>query len=135
MVYLFLILAALVLAGGFLALTAYETGRGIRFFGAFRARLDRDVERAEFIIANVDLAAFLRDEVERFVHKIGHDIAHLTLQVVRAVERLLTRAVRHLRTKDQSAEAPREASREFVKTLSDFKGQLKATRPEIPDLK
>lgn len=133
MAYLSLILISLALAAGFLALTAYETERGVRFFGDFRMRLDRDVERVEFIIANVDLAAFLRDEIERLAHKIGHDIAHLTLQVVRAAERLLTRTVRHLRTKE-SMDAPREASREFVKTLSDFKGHLEATRPEVPSV-
>jgi hypothetical protein len=40
-----------------------------------------------------------------------------------------------LRTRQaMEAAAPRETTREFVKTLSDFKGQLESTRPEMPEL-
>jgi len=86
----------------------------------------------EFILENVDLGAFLRDEVRNAANRIGHAIANLSLQAVRATERLLTRVVRYLRVRHEVSAAPRESTREFVKTLSDFKENLKA--PEVPDI-
>lgn len=134
MAHLVFILIALALLVGFFALTEYETRRGMRLFARERARLDRNVEHAELILQHVDLAAFLRDEVRRFAGRLGHDIAHLSLQAVRATERILTRLVRHLRSRHAVDVAPRTNAREFVKTLSDFKGKLKATHPEVGDI-
>jgi len=51
---------------------------------------------------------------------------------VRAVERLLTRVVRYLRTRQAVDAQPRGTTREFVQQLSEFKGQL--VRPEVPEL-
>ena len=132
--YLIFILATLALLFGFFALTWYEAQRGTRFFAAPRARLDRNIEQIEFILTHVDLNAFLRAETRRIGARIGHDGAHLSLQAVRAAERLLTRVVRRLRAQHSVETAPRESSREFVKALSDFKGHLDATRPEIPEI-
>ncbi len=132
--YLIFIFVSLALLGGFLVLTDYETRRGIRFFAQERARLDRNVERIEFVLAHVDLGVFLRDEVRRLAGRLGHDIAHISLQSVRATERLLTRLVMHLRSRHDINTTPRESTRAFVKTLSDFKSRLKATHPEISDI-
>ncbi|MDE1919459.1 MAG: hypothetical protein KGH56_02045 [Patescibacteria group bacterium] len=129
MAQLFFILSALILLGGFFALTIYEERRGTRFLAAYRARLDHDVERVEFILAHVDFKAFLIEEVRRVAARVGHDIAHLSLLVVRGAERLLTRTVRYLRTHHAVDATPRETARGYVKTLSDFKDRLKATRP------
>jgi len=134
MVYLLFILATIALLGGFFALTQYEARRGARLFAEKRARLDRNIERVAFIIEHVDLGAYLRDEVRHLVGRISHDIAHLSLLAVRAVERLLTRLVRYLRSRHAVRTLPRENVREFVKTLSDFKGTLKATHPEVSDI-
>ncbi|HQT82987.1 MAG TPA: hypothetical protein PLW99_02465 [Candidatus Paceibacterota bacterium] len=134
MAYLIFVLVALVLLGGFFLLTRYETEHGVRFFAPLRARLDRNAERLAFVLAHVDLAAFLRDEVRRLMHRLGHDAVHLSLQAVRAVERVLTRLIRHFHTRHAIDVAPRETARPFVKTLSDFKGRLKATHPEISDI-
>ena len=134
MTYLISIFATIALLGGFVMLTSYEARRGVRLFAAPRARLDRNIERIEFVLENVDLGAFLRDEIRRFISRLGHDLAHLSLQVVRATERLLTRLVRYLRSRHAVDTVPRESTREFVKTLSDFKGRLKATHPEISDI-
>ena len=134
MAYLFFILVTLALLGGFFALTWYEAERGVRLLAPLRARLDRKVEHIEFVLTHVDLAAFLRDEVRRLAHRIGHDIVHLSLQAVRAVERLLTRLIRYFHTRHAVDVAPRETSRPFVKTLADFKGRLKATHPKISDI-
>lgn len=133
--YLIFILSTLVLLGGFFALTSYEARRGVRIYAAQRERLDKTVERVEFILQNVDLGAFLRTEVRHLVAQLSHYIAHLSLQAVRATERLLTRLVMHLRSKHSVDTAPRGNVREFVKTLSDFKGGLKATHPEVGEIK
>ncbi|HVM59090.1 MAG TPA: hypothetical protein VMT80_02075 [Candidatus Paceibacterota bacterium] len=136
MYYLYAVAASLVLCAGFLALTAYERRRGARVFARARDAFDRRVEHAAFLFSHVDFAAFLREESLRLLHKASHDIAHVSLIAVRAVERGLTRLVRNLRTRRASERlAPRETSREFVRTLSDFKGHLEATRPEMPDVR
>ncbi len=135
MAYLIFLLFTIALLGGFLAVTALETRRGVRVFPQQRARLDREAERAAFIIAHVDFASYLREESRRLIERMSHDLVHLSLQTVRAAERILTRLVRRLRTREGSTlDAPRESAREFVKTLADFKGHLEATRPEIPDI-
>lgn len=132
MAYLLTLLLALALAGGFVALAEYEARRGARFFPARRAQLDAYVARLEFIWAHVDLPAFIRDEARRLAGQASHMVAAHTLAAVRAVERELTRAVRYLRTRHGIEPRPQGNAREFVKTLSDFKDRLKATRPEHP---
>lgn len=128
---LIFILITFALLIGFFTLTLYETRNGVRFFASERARLDRNVERTEFILEHVDLGAFARDEVHRLAARVSHDVAHLSLQMVRVAERLLTRLVMYLRTRRAVDTAPRENVREFVKTLSDFKGSLNAVHPEV----
>lgn len=132
--YLIFILITLVLLGGFFVLTNYEARRGVRVYAAHRDRLDKTVERIEFVLQHVDLGSFLRDEMRHLIARLSHDIAHLSLQAVRATERLLTRLVMHLRSKHSVDTAPHGNVREFVKTLSDFKGGLKATHPEIKEI-
>lgn len=134
MIHLVLILAALFLLVGFFALTNYEARRGTRLYELQRARLDHAIERVVFIAEHINLAEFLRDEVRHLAGRIGHDIVHFSLIAVRAIERLLTNLVRRLRSHPEIDAAPRETAREFVKTLSDFKGNLKATHPEISDI-
>lgn len=134
MVPLLLIIVSLVAFGGFFALTWYETTHGVRVLARERAELDRQIGRIIFIWENVDLAAFAREEIEHFMRRVGHDVVHLSLQAVRAVERLLTRLVRHFRVRQAVEEGPRETAREFVKTLSDFKEGLSAVHPEIADV-
>ena len=82
----------------------------------------------------VERVALGRDETRRIAAMTSHAIVHFSLQAVRAIERLLTRLVRHLRSRHDVDTAPRENVREFVKTLSEFKGSLKATHPEITDV-
>jgi len=136
MIQLTLILLSLVLAVGFGVMLTYESRSGARLFGAERSALDARVDHAVFILTHIDFVAFVREEGKHLLARIGHDSAHLVLQSVRAVERLLTRIVRALRAhRAQREEAPRETSRAFVKTLSDFKGDLAASRPkEIGEL-
>lgn len=134
MVYLIFILVTLALLVGFVALSDYETRRGARVFARERARLDGHIERAEFILAHVNLAAFLREECRLIAHAVAHAVAHVSLTAVRAVERFLTRLIRRFHMEHTVDASPRGNAREFVKTLSDFKDQLKETPPEIPDI-
>ena len=134
MMNLLFILTTFVLLFGFFVLSSYEERRGARFFGGLRTRFDKDVRRVEFILAHVDLGAFALEEMQRILARLGHDIAHFSLRAVRFIERLLTRAVRHFRTERAVDAMPRESARGYVKTLSDFKGRLKATHPEVPDI-
>ncbi|MEK7101828.1 MAG: hypothetical protein AAB882_01600 [Patescibacteria group bacterium] len=131
---LIFILVTLALLGGFFVLTDYEVRRGTRFFAQKRARLDHTVERVQFVLGHVDIGAFVRDEIRHLAHRIAHDIVHLSLVIVRAIERLLTRVIRYFHTRQAADTAPRENVREFVKTLADFKDSLKATHPEISDI-
>lgn len=134
MANLIFILVTLALLVGFFVLTGYEARRGTRLYSLGRARFDNAIERAEFIIDHVNLGVFLRDEIRHLAGRVGHDIVHVSLLVVRSAERLLTRLIRHLRTHPEVDTAPRETAREFVKVLSEFKGNLKATHPEISDI-
>lgn len=132
MAHLVFIVITLALFSGFFVLTDYEARRGVRFFAVRRERLDQNVERVGFVLHHVDFSAFLREEIRHLVMWVSHAVAHLSLQVVRTVERFLTRLVRYLRSKHAVDTTPRENVREFVKTLSDFKDQLKSTHPEVP---
>lgn len=135
MEHLVFILTTLVILTGFFMLTVYEGRRGLRFFGASRGRFDQKIARVEFIVEHVDFGAFFMEESHRIAVRIGHDVAHLSLLVVRAAERLLTRAVRYFRSHYVVDTTPHESARGYVKTLSDFKDRLKATHPEVSDIK
>src|SRR3989338_9918767 len=95
--YVVAILISLALLAGFLLLTRFETRRGTRFFSVYRAALDARTERAMFIFTHVDFESFVKEQSRLLFARVAHDIAHLSLLVVRAVERLLTRLVKHLR--------------------------------------
>lgn len=129
MTYLALVLGALALLSCFVGCVFYERQQAHRFFEPVRARFDAFIARMEFIAAHVDLGAFLKEEIRHAVTNLGHATVHLSLQIVRSVERFLTRLVRHLRTRREE-EVPRETAREFVKTLSDFKDGLKTSHPD-----
>ncbi|MDP2594239.1 MAG: hypothetical protein Q8P36_02795 [bacterium] len=128
------ILISLGLLVGYVGLLALESRRGARFLASHRTRLDQAVEQGMFVLTHVDFASFVREEAMRIAHRLTHDMAHLSLTSVRILERLLTRLVRHLRAKSADVYAPQESTRHFVRTLSEFKGHIKATRPEMPDI-
>lgn len=130
MSYLIFILITIALFAGFLALSIYEVQSGSKMFANGRARLDERVEHIEFVLTHVDFGSFFKEEM----HRLAHYIAHISLQAVRFIERLLTNLVRYLRTKHAVDVVPRENAREFVRTLSDFKGHLEETRPKVPDI-
>ena len=134
MLPLIFILISFSLLAGFVMLTEHEAKRGTRLYAAERSRLDGQVERIEFILAHIDIGEVLYNEARHLMSRIGHDIVHFSLVAVRAVERGLTRVIRHQHAKKETDAVPVESTREFVKTLSDFKEHLEATRPPMPDI-
>lgn len=97
MLYIILIGTSLVLFGGFLMLVSFERKRGLRVAGALRNALDARVGRVSFIVSHVDWGAFTRHLLGTVFERVLHDTAHVVLQVVRTVERVLTKAVKNLR--------------------------------------
>ena len=134
--HLLFILVTLLLLVGFFLLTWYEERQGSRLlFASARAGLDERVARVMYILTHVDLPAFIRDEIRRTISRLGHLAAILSLSFVRAVERLLTRLVRYMRTKHPVDTEPAADTRPFLKTLSAFKGRLKSKkRSDIPPI-
>ncbi len=110
MLYFILIGISLILFGGFLVLTAFEQGRGLRVAGKLRNRLDAKVARLLFIIAHVDWPAFTRHLVGSTLARIAHDVTHATLVFVRSLERLLTQTVRQLRERREHPQVQQQAS-------------------------
>jgi len=130
MTYLIAVLVSVALLVGFSILTFFESRNSVRLFRAPRERFDAAVAHTEFIVTHIDLLAFVRETFRQGMNRTGHVLAHFSLQAVRAIERVLTRLVRHFRTHPDVPVVPRESSREFVKTLSDFKDNLKTTHPD-----
>lgn len=129
MLYLAIFIVALVLFFGFLALTAYEGKRGSRVFASGRASLDAKVSETTGALKHVDFSAFLWHLVRDVTSRIVHDVAHVSLIVVRWLERFLTRIVRYLRGKTSVATVPTEGNRSaFVETITYFKKTLRRSK-------
>ncbi|HYE23006.1 MAG TPA: hypothetical protein VEA92_00965 [Candidatus Paceibacterota bacterium] len=131
MAYLIAIAISFLLLGGFLALTRFETGRGVRFFGSIRTRFDTGVERTSFIIRHVDWSAVLATLVRTAAARIVHDIAHASLIAVRIIERLLTRVVKYLRSSRQQAAATSDRKKfDLRASLAQLRQTLKKAKEE-----
>lgn len=120
---------SLALFGAFLLLTVLEAKYG-RVGGAARARMDRRVARISYIVGHIDWGGFVKHLVRSGVERVAHDSAHATLQAIRFVERLLTRAVRSLRERRKGIVVPsvsrqrvslRETLRKFRRTFARTK--------------
>lgn len=116
--------------GGFLLLTAFEQSRDVRLLRVSRERLDARVGRASYVLAHVDWGAFFTDVTRTSAERVLHDVAHTTLLLVRALERLLTRAVRVLRERRQGLlAAPRAERPSIVATTAQYlKTTLRSAR-------
>jgi hypothetical protein len=103
MTHLISILVAASLLVAFLLLTVFENRRGVRFFAAFRYKLDSSVSRAGFLVEHIDWGAFTAHLTRTSLNTVAHDVAQGTLMGVRAAERNLTRAVSALRVRREGA--------------------------------
>lgn len=129
------ILAALLLLLAYAGLLVVEARQGVRYFARYRERLDEAARQARFIARHVDFGSFVREETVRAARYLAHESAHLALQAVRSVERLLTRLVRRLRLHPEAPLPPGESARQFVRALSDFRIELSTSRPEMRDVR
>ncbi|MBP9816495.1 MAG: hypothetical protein KBD05_00460 [Candidatus Pacebacteria bacterium] len=129
MLYLAFFIASLVLFVGFLGVTAVEGKRGTRFFAPARATFDAKVSRVAVALQHVDFSAFLWHLTKDVSGRVVHDVAHISLIIVRYLERLLTRLVRYMRGKVKTSVVPVEGKRSaFVETMSYFKKTLHRSR-------
>lgn len=129
MIYAVLLVISLVLFFGFLGLAAIETRRGVRLFAPLRATLDAKVSRVSAALEHVDLTAFVWNLAKDITGRVIHDLAHLSLIVVRFLERLLTRIVRYLRGRTPAPATIPEGKRSaFVETITYFKRTLRRSR-------
>ena len=113
MAYLIILGISVILCGGFIGLTMLETSRGVRIFEGPRAKLDRHAARFFFIVDHVDWSEFLSHSFRSLLVRIVHDIAFVSLALVRYIERQLTRAIRYLRDRRPNVLAP-TASRQSI---------------------
>lgn len=132
--YLAFMALSIVLFASFLFLTRREAEKGARLFASSREALDVRVERLMFVLTHVDFESFVREQIRVIGAHVVHDVAHLSLIVVRSAEKLLSRVVKHLRARHGIETATSAAPRAFVKTMSEFKQHLSSTRPPIPEL-
>jgi hypothetical protein len=128
---LIFLLSTLALFAAFCALLSFERARGARVLAGLRGRLDTEVVRAAYLAEHVDWGGYTREKLRAGSLWLGHELARLALALVRAVERALARTLRQIRAQTASAPpASAQAARPFVQALSDFKEELKTSRPE-----
>lgn len=92
-------LVSLLLFVGFLFLTKYEARAGTRVLAPSRASLD---ERTEFLFTafkHIDASALIMHGIRDVLKKVVHDIAHLLLATVEALQKFLRRTVVRLKEK------------------------------------
>ncbi len=137
--YLIIELGTIALFTGFLALTAYERSRGARFFAPARARLDGCIEKGIFIFSSADFAGNLRDTIQNVFERVAHDLARIALIATRFLERELSSIVAALRARfaarSAAKRAPSAETSPFVRTIADFKQELRNDRPKHPPRK
>ncbi len=131
--YLIAEVSTITLFASFFALTQYERVHNVRMFSNYRKQIDSFASRIEFIFIHVDFLSYIRDLTRHGFDKSIHDIAHLALQMTRIIEQQLTRVVRYFRARfvvRQSMPVSRtnKGSSEFVKTIVDFKHELRNTK-------
>lgn len=92
-------LVSLLLFVGFLLLTHHETRVGRRVLATSRASLD---ERTSFLFAafkHIDASALIMHGIQDVLKKVVHDIAHLLLATVEALQKFLRRTLVRLKEK------------------------------------
>ncbi len=120
MLYLGLVGISCVLCGGFLLFATMETRSDKRMLAGARGRLDEQVGRLFFIVEHVNWSEFLSHSIRGLFARILHDTAHLFLQIIRFIERQLTRTVRYLRDRRPHVLAPKPSRQSFMTTTRNY---------------
>jgi hypothetical protein len=133
MTYLLLIIASIALFAAFLGVTVVEARTGTRYFATTRTKLDRRVAHIAFIIEHVNWTEFSAHLVWSFIARVVHDIAHVSLIVVRFVERQLTAVVRYLRDRRPNLLAPKPSRTPVLKQVVGYaQKNLRISRRKTP---
>ncbi len=125
MVLAIALLAAVALLSGFLFLTAREARTGSRAFPAFRSSLDAKVVSFTHAFDKVDVSATALGFTRALGKRVVHDIAHVSLAGVEALQAALHRFVERLKAREQVG-----APRPFVEYVSKVKRVLRVNREE-----
>ena len=91
--------SALVLLAGFIALHVWELKRGKRMFDAYRTKLDGQISRLYQTLITGDVPASWRIATLRFLHNLAHRVVVVSVEVLRAVERPLSRLSHRMRVR------------------------------------
>jgi hypothetical protein len=135
MMYLLLIIASIALFAGFFGVTVVEARTGTRYFGSHRTKLDKQAARIAFIIKHVNWVEFFTHLLQSFFERMIHDIAHVSLIVVRFIERQLTNVVRYLRDRRPNLLAPKPSRTPVVTQVFDYaRKTLRLSRPKKPTI-
>ncbi len=111
--------AASALLGILIGVRAVEERRGIRVFQDVRSRYDRRIAEAYTRIVANDFPIEIRQNVSHALHWLSHRIVVLAVEMVRAIERPLTRLSYRLRTR-----APKPSGKDvspFLRTITPEK--------------
>ena len=103
---------------GFLLLTRHEAEVGRRMFAASRASFD---EKTSFLFAafkHIDASALIVHGIRDVLKKVVHDIAHLLLATVEALQKFLRRTVVRLK---ESTPLHRGNPRAFIEHMKSAK--------------
>lgn len=130
--YLIALFLCIGLFGAYFAFVGYEARTGKRVFRPVRERMDKKVSRAVFIIRHVDWSAFLGESVRTGTQKAVHAIAEGSLNLVRTIERLLTRLVRALRERRSPTTARPLSVVESLKAMRDRFMHVKTSKVAEP---
>jgi len=97
--------SALVLLVGFIAFHAWELSRGKRIFDSYRTKVDEKVSRLYHDLVVYEIPESWRIAVVVFLHKVTHQIVVVSVNLLQAIERPLSRLSNRMRTRPPSTEA------------------------------
>ena len=118
-------LASVALLVGFLLLTAREARTGSRAFPALRSSLDAKVGTFIHAFDRVDVSATAVGFVRTLIKRVVHDIAHVSLAFVEALQAALRSFIERMKAREQAG-----TPRPFVTYVSKVKRVLRVNREE-----
>lgn len=121
--------SALVLLTSFLVFRAWEIQKKKRLFNAYRTKLDENVSRLYRKLVMGEVPASWRMAIIMFFHRAAHRAIIFSVEILRTIERRLSRLSHYMRTRPPSTEA-REVSSYLKKMVPEKKnGEGNGTTP------
>lgn len=120
--------STLILLGAFFGFLAWERKRGVRLFDVYRSALDEKVLRSYHRLVVGEIPASWRRIAFDFLHKTAHKAVVVSVEVLRAVERPLSKLSHRMRTRPPSVEGKEVSA--FLKNIAPEK-KNGATPPAV----